>query len=117
MRRLGTAAALMCVLCIRPGGSGAQDARAEHVLEPTVMVESFAGDSLGQWASYPPAQDVGYETDPAFSRAFRREFGVPPAAWRGAHGTRGRASARKRLRPGKGSAAGGFGSDVGDDAR
>ena len=63
------------------------------------------------------AQDVGYETDPAFSRAFRREFGVPPAAWRGAQGTRGRASARKRLRPGEGSAAGGSGSGVGDDAR
>ena len=31
------------------------------MLEPTVMVESFGGDSLGQWASYPPAQDVGYE--------------------------------------------------------
>lgn len=35
------------------------------------------------------AQDVGYATDPAFSRAFRREFGVPPAAWRGANGIRG----------------------------
>jgi AraC-like DNA-binding protein len=28
------------------------------------------------------AQEVGYGTDTAFSRAFRREFGMPPAAWR-----------------------------------
>jgi AraC-like DNA-binding protein len=28
------------------------------------------------------AEDVGYQTDTAFSRAFRREFGASPAAWR-----------------------------------
>jgi len=28
------------------------------------------------------AEDVGYQTDTAFSRAFRKEFGAPPAAWR-----------------------------------
>jgi AraC-like DNA-binding protein len=28
------------------------------------------------------AEDLGYQTDTAFSRAFRREFGSPPATWR-----------------------------------
>ena len=28
------------------------------------------------------AEQVGYQTDTAFSRAFRREYGAPPAAWR-----------------------------------
>jgi AraC-like DNA-binding protein len=28
------------------------------------------------------AEQVGYQTDTAFSRAFRREFGAAPAAWR-----------------------------------
>ncbi|HEY6132888.1 MAG TPA: AraC family transcriptional regulator [Rubrivivax sp.] len=28
------------------------------------------------------AENVGYQTDTAFSRAFRREYGSPPAAWR-----------------------------------
>jgi len=28
------------------------------------------------------AQRSGYESDAAFSRAFKREFGMPPAAWR-----------------------------------
>lgn len=28
------------------------------------------------------AEEVGYQTDTAFSRAFSREYGVPPAKWR-----------------------------------
>ncbi len=28
------------------------------------------------------AFDVGYESEAAFNRAFKREFGTPPAAWR-----------------------------------
>jgi AraC-like DNA-binding protein len=40
------------------------------------------------------AEGVGYQTDTAFSRAFRREFGLPPAAWRRSRLTRGRAAGR-----------------------
>ena len=28
------------------------------------------------------ATDVGYESEAAFNRAFKRELGLPPAAWR-----------------------------------
>jgi AraC-like DNA-binding protein len=33
--------------------------------------------SIGQIAAR-----SGYETEAAFNRAFKREFGAPPAAWR-----------------------------------
>ena len=36
----------------------------------------------GQEAVGRIAERSGYESDAAFSRAFKREFGVPPAAWR-----------------------------------
>lgn len=36
------------------------------------------------------AEDVGYQTDTAFSRAFRREYGAPPATWRRDQGARER---------------------------
>ena len=31
------------------------------------------------------AEQVGYESEAAFNRAFKREFGVPPATWRRSH--------------------------------
>jgi len=38
------------------------------------------------------AEDVGYESEAAFNRAFKREFGVPPAKWRRALDSVGRAA-------------------------
>jgi AraC-like DNA-binding protein len=47
------------------------------------------------------AEEVGYESEAAFSRAFRREFGMPPASWR-------RAAARDAT----GESSAGAGPDV-----
>jgi AraC family transcriptional regulator, alkane utilization regulator len=37
---------------------------------------------LGDRSLASVAEDVGYESEAAFNRAFKREFGVPPATWR-----------------------------------
>jgi len=39
------------------------------------------------------AEEVGYESEAAFNRAFKREFGVPPATWRKNAGVIGAAAA------------------------
>lgn len=46
---------------------------SDRLLVPYTMHEDFQGDSLGQFASYPPAQDIGYE--PSISPT--AEFGAP----------------------------------------
>jgi len=43
------------------------------------------------------ALDVGYDSEAAFARAFKRAAGVPPAAWRRQHNGRDRATATARL--------------------
>src|SRR5215468_634556 len=35
------------------------------------------------------ASQVGYQSEPAFNRAFKREFGIPPAGWRRSQGKTG----------------------------
>ena len=37
---------------------------------------------LGNRSLAAVAEDVGYESEAAFNRAFKREFGMPPATWR-----------------------------------
>ncbi|MCC6860912.1 MAG: heparinase II/III family protein [Bryobacterales bacterium] len=48
-------------------------AAPKPVLEPFTLRQDFQENTLGQWASYPPVQDVGYE--PSLSPT--SEFGAP----------------------------------------
>lgn len=62
----------------------------------TTLIEQPPMQYLAQWRMQVAAQrlrdsqgsvaqiafDVGYESQAAFNRAFKREFGMPPAAWR-----------------------------------
>jgi AraC-like DNA-binding protein len=57
---------------------------------------TLAADLLRCRSNVPLAQvaeQVGYQTDTAFSRAFRRRFGAPPSAWRRSQARRGAADA------------------------
>ena len=60
-----------CILA--NSGSAQTNITASKLIEPYTLREEFQGDSLGQWASYPPAQDVGYE--PSLSPT--SQYGAP----------------------------------------
>lgn len=63
MKRLA-AISLLCSLAtcvLTQSGSAQTNAKGGKLVQSYLMREDFQGDSLGQWASYPPAQDVGYE--------------------------------------------------------
>jgi hypothetical protein len=53
--------------------AGAAWAAPATVLEPLKLHQDFQENTLGQWASYPPPQDIGYE--PSISPT--SEFGAP----------------------------------------
>ena len=60
------AAVALCALAAHASPVEAQP----PLLEPTILREDFQGDGLGQFASYPPAQDIGYEPSLAPTAAF-----------------------------------------------
>ncbi len=72
MKRL-TLILLFCSLAtgvLTQNGSAQTNVRIPQLIQPYTLREDFQGDSLGQFASYPPAQDVGYEPSLAPSTKF-----------------------------------------------
>ena len=71
MRTLAVTLALALVVALSaapPARFAARD--IEGPTTPFLMRDDFQGDGLGQWASYPPAQDVGYEPSLTPTRQF-----------------------------------------------
>lgn len=64
---------LVFTFCALIDAAPAQQKEMRPLTVAHVMREDFQGDGLGQWASYPPAQDVGYE--PSLSPT--SDFGAP----------------------------------------
>ncbi|HEY2972182.1 MAG TPA: heparinase II/III family protein [Pyrinomonadaceae bacterium] len=55
---------LLCALAtflLTISGSAQTNVPSPRLTQPHTLREDFQGDSLGQWASYPPVQDIGYE--------------------------------------------------------
>lgn len=66
-------AALLTSCAFGPGAYSQKQAPRRAPTEPFTMREDFQGGGLGQWASYPPVQDIGYE--PSLSPT--AEYGAP----------------------------------------
>ncbi|HEV8366606.1 MAG TPA: heparinase II/III family protein [Pyrinomonadaceae bacterium] len=64
--------ALIACLLIKNGVAHTSPSTST-LTQPYTMREDFQSDSLGQWASYPPAQDIGYE--PSLSPT--TDYGAP----------------------------------------
>jgi hypothetical protein len=62
------------VICVFVQGNRAQsNGSLKTLTQPYSLREDFQHEGLGQWASYPPAQDIGYE--PSLSPT--RDYGAP----------------------------------------
>jgi hypothetical protein len=68
MRSIVLASALATFAVVNHANSQTRQATERYTLR-----DDFQGESLGQWASYPPAQDIGYE--PSLSPT--RDHGAP----------------------------------------